>query len=218
MPCRDAVSWNTLIAAYDQWGPCEEAIEVFTHMMRSCCKVDRFGVSSVISACANLRFFQNGSALHGLSVKIGLDSHVQVDWVSFVSVLDACEGLLDLEEGSKIHAKIVKSGFGADRIVGSALVALYAKCGCLTHARSVTHSLAAVDDFSWSVLIAEYVKHGCLDCASELFDSMAIKTVPLWNALIGDRAEPDVVTENIELLASVYFSHFGRTKFQHGAD
>ncbi|THU45619.1 hypothetical protein C4D60_Mb02t19890 [Musa balbisiana] len=171
MPRRDAVSWNTLIAAYDQWGPCEEAIEVFAHMMRSCCIVDHFGVSSVISACANLRFVQNGSALHGLSVKIGLDSHVQ--------------GLLDLEEGSKIHAKIVKSGFGADRIVGSALVALYAKCGCLTDARSVTHSLAAVDDFSWSVLIAEYVKHGCLDCACELFDSMAIKTVPLWNALIG---------------------------------
>ncbi|CAL9081460.1 unnamed protein product [Musa textilis] len=291
MPRRDAVSWNTLIAAYDQWGPCEEAIEAFAHMMRSCCKVDHFGVSSVISACANLRFVQNGSAFHGLSVKIGLDSHVQVgsaiiglyskceqlddarrifyqmdvkeiftwnsmldgfircsrigdavkffenmpqkdvvswttimagcsqhdrnenaiyffqkmlqdglrpDWVSFVSVLDACEGLLDLEEGSKIHAKIVKSGFGADRIVGSALVALYAKCGCLTDARSVTHCLAAVDDFSWSVLIAEYVKHGCLDCACELFDRMAIKTVPLWNALIGGYAEVGLSEEASE--------------------
>ncbi|WOK93810.1 pentatricopeptide repeat-containing protein [Canna indica] len=278
MPRWDVVSWNTMIAAYDQWGPCEEALEFFVRMTRSDCKVDNFGLSSVISACANLRFVQNGMVLHGFSVKIGLDSHVEVgsavvglyskceqlddarrvfdeldtkelftwntmldgyiqcskigdalsffenmpeknvvswttivagcsrhnknekaietfhrmqklglrpDWVSYVSVLDACVWLLDLKEGSKIHAKIVKSGFEADRIVGSALVALYAKGGCLTDARSVIHGLAAVDDYSWSVLIAEYVKHGLFDSACELFESLAVKSVPLWNALIG---------------------------------
>ncbi|KAG6532944.1 putative pentatricopeptide repeat-containing protein At3g25970 [Zingiber officinale] len=281
MPKRGAVSWNTMIAAYDHWGPCEEALELFVLMTHSDCDIDRYGLSSVISACANLRFIQNGEALHGFSVKLGLDSHVHVgsavvgcyskceqfddaarffdqmdvkelftwntmldgyiqcskisdainffnnmpeknviswttivagcsqhgrnekaidfynkmltnglipDWMCFVSVLNACTGLLDLRKGSKIHASILRSGLGADRIVGSALVALYAKCGCFIDAQKVCHDLAVVDDFSQSVLIAEYVKHGLFDSAHKLFESLTVKSVTLWNALIGGYA------------------------------
>ncbi|KAM0944420.1 putative tetratricopeptide-like helical domain superfamily [Dioscorea sansibarensis] len=282
MPQRDAVSWNTMIAGYDRHGPCEVALEFFVRMRQSECNVDNFSASSVISACSNLRFMNSGKEIHGLSHKIGLDSHLQVgsalvelygkcqviedamrvfkgmvireqftwnsmlagyiqcsniskalhffgempekdvvswttvisgcsqhqmneeavelfhmmqeagswpDRLCFVSALDACVQMLDLEEGLKLHSQTLKFGFQADAIIGSVLVAMYARCGWFDSAKRVAYALDYIDEFSWSVLISEYAKHGQIDCAYELFESLEVKTLPLWNALIGGYAD-----------------------------
>ncbi|CAA6657415.1 unnamed protein product [Spirodela intermedia] len=70
MPNRDSVSWNLMISGYDRHGPCEEALRIFANMRHSGAITDHFGVSSVVSACCNLRFSVNGRLLHGALVEL----------------------------------------------------------------------------------------------------------------------------------------------------
>ncbi|PQQ09566.1 pentatricopeptide repeat-containing protein [Prunus yedoensis var. nudiflora] len=64
---RDVVSWNSMIAGYNQHGLDMEALTIFSSMLKdSFLKPDKFTLSSVLSACANLEKLEIGRQIHAL--------------------------------------------------------------------------------------------------------------------------------------------------------
>ncbi|KAH7682457.1 Tetratricopeptide-like helical domain-containing protein [Dioscorea alata] len=181
MVFREQFTWNSMLAGYIECSNINEALHFFGVMQRK----DVVSWTMVISGCSRHHMNEEAVELFHMMQEAGL----WPDWLCFVSALNACVQMLDLEEGLNIHGQILKFGFQADAIIGSVLVALYARCGWFDSAKRVANALDYIDEFSLSVLISEYAKHGRIDCAYELFESSEAKTLPLWNALIGGYAD-----------------------------
>ncbi|EEC75413.1 hypothetical protein OsI_11913 [Oryza sativa Indica Group] len=79
MPVRDAVSWNTLITGYMQNGLASEAIHVYDHMQKhEGLKPIQGTFVSVLPAYSHLGALQQGTRMHALSIKTGLNLDVYV--------------------------------------------------------------------------------------------------------------------------------------------
>ncbi|KAK3023333.1 hypothetical protein RJ639_043520 [Escallonia herrerae] len=72
---RDLVSWTALISCYDQNETYEEALATFAEMYARGITVDEVLIISVLSACANLLVVKTGAMIHGLALRIGIDSY-----------------------------------------------------------------------------------------------------------------------------------------------
>ncbi|XP_072961388.1 pentatricopeptide repeat-containing protein At2g13600-like [Typha angustifolia] len=151
MPKRDAVSWNTMIAGYDQHGPCEEALQYFVWMRRSDCKVDHFGVSSVVSACSNLRSLRNGIELHGFLAKLGLHSHVQVG-SALIGLYGKC---IQLEAARKVFDDMgIKEIF-----TWNSMLHAYIKCSKIEQALIFFREMPEKNVVSWTTIVAGCSQH-----------------------------------------------------------
>ncbi|XP_011627723.2 LOW QUALITY PROTEIN: pentatricopeptide repeat-containing protein At4g33990 [Amborella trichopoda] len=79
MPRRDVVSWNTMITGYAQNGLAEESIELYNRMLQcSGFPPDQGTLVSVLPACSHVGAFQQGLRIHGLAVRMGLESDLFV--------------------------------------------------------------------------------------------------------------------------------------------
>src|SRR6266540_2712435 len=78
-----------------------------------------------------------------------------------------------LAVGKEAHGLMVKLGFETQVYVKSALVDMYAKCGCIGDARDGFHQLYDVDDVVlWTAMIAGHVQNGEHDEALLLYARM----------------------------------------------
>eukprot|EP01018_Ginkgo_biloba_P036121 Gb_26526 [translate_table: standard] len=101
-----------------------------------------------------------------------LHAGVHPDNFVFPSVLKACAGLASIPQGKQIHAYVMRNGFQSDFFIGSALVAMYAKCGFLDNARQVFDKMPQRSVTLWNSMIAGYVQNGHDDEALKLFFEM----------------------------------------------
>lgn len=108
--------------------------------------------------------------------------NVEPSDVSFVCAIEACSGLLSLKDGHEIHAAIVHTCYSLDMIVGTALVNMYGKFGCLSDARRVLQC-SPRDVVTFTTLIAAFVQNGFCKEALDLFADM-----------LCDAVKPDSIT------------------------
>ncbi|KAJ0084245.1 hypothetical protein Patl1_29427 [Pistacia atlantica] len=73
---------------------------------------------------------------------------------TLMMVISSCARLLDLERGKEIHEEFVKDGIFFYSYVGSALVDMYGKCGCLEMAREVFDQMPVKNVVAGNALIA----------------------------------------------------------------
>ncbi|XP_077240034.1 tetratricopeptide repeat (TPR)-like superfamily protein [Tasmannia lanceolata] len=78
MPCRDSVSWNSLITAYIQQEYYNEGIELFKMMRKTEVKPDSVTNLMLLSMCTQLGDLCCGKELHAVVMKTGLDSNILV--------------------------------------------------------------------------------------------------------------------------------------------
>ncbi|KAL0319023.1 UNVERIFIED_CONTAM: Pentatricopeptide repeat-containing protein [Sesamum angustifolium] len=89
-----------------------------------------------------------------------VDLMVKFDNVALVSVLSACAQLGELAKGKKIHDLIERNGIKLDSYLGTALVDLYAKGGCIEMAMEV-FKLCCVKNVSlWNAMLMGLAMHG----------------------------------------------------------
>lgn len=75
---------------------------------------------------------------------------VKLDAISYVRFLKACASQLALEWD------IRHGGFELDERVGSALIQMYAKCGCIEEAKQAFEILTNHTVISWTAMIGAY--------------------------------------------------------------
>lgn len=92
---------------------------------------------------------------------------------TFVALLKACTKLKDLDKGVHIHGQIASFELdGTNVFVGTALVDMYAKCGCLMKAREVFNELSVRNVITWTALISGCIEHGDYEEALCCFEGM----------------------------------------------
>ncbi len=78
-------------------------------------------------------------------------------------MLNACASLQVLEEGRQAHKQIIQCGCEADVFVGSSLVDMYAKCGSIEDAHSVSKKILHRDVVTWTAMILGHVGNSLVD-------------------------------------------------------
>lgn len=164
---RDVITWTALINGYSKSGQVDVARELFdkmplrnsvswSAMINGYVQVGLFGEA--------LELFNNMQATSGL-----LPNHAGI-----VGALTACALLGALDQGRWIHAYVDKHRIFLDRVLGSALIDMYAKCGCVGMALDVFEGMpkAERDVFAFTSLISGLANHGKSEAAIELFEHM----------------------------------------------
>jgi pentatricopeptide repeat protein len=160
---------NALIDMYAKSASIDIACQVFDRM----CKRDVVSWSSMISGCA-----QNGQAHKALTLFNQMkQTDTKPNCVTVLSVLPACADLGDLQQGKNIHSFVQRNGLESDDSVGSALVAMYAKCTNIEVARQVFDSLPKRNAVTWNAMIAGYVHNGYADEPLVIFNQMQLADV-----------------------------------------
>ncbi|KAJ7537183.1 hypothetical protein O6H91_12G101800 [Diphasiastrum complanatum] len=178
----DVIVGNTLIDMYAKCGCIEEACQVFNNMH----KRDVVSLNAMIAGYAQQGLGNEALALYEQMKQEG----VQPDNITYVILLKARASIAALEQGKQLHLDIIKSGFESDVILGSLLVDMYAKCGCIEDARHVFNSMPERDVVSWTAMVVAYAQQGLVKEALALYEQMKQEGV-----------QPDIVTYAVFLKA-----------------
>lgn len=178
---RDRYVQNALMDLYSRVGKVDIAEYIF-HNMES---KDIVSYNTMITGYVVCGFHEDAlSLLHDMQIAEGKheeddDHFAKTSEVSFrpnsvtlMTILPGCAALASLSKGKEIHAYAFRNGLESDVAVGSALVDMYAKCGCLTMARRVFDSMPNRNVITWNAMILAYGMHGEGDGALSLFRKM----------------------------------------------
>ncbi|XP_058112362.1 pentatricopeptide repeat-containing protein At1g31430 [Magnolia sinica] len=175
MPMKNVISWTSIVSGYVNNGQVDEARELF----------DRSLVRDVIlwTAMTNgyvqfSRFDEALALFREMQIR-----RVKPDKYTAVSVLTICAHLGALEQGKWIHGFIDESAIRIDAIVGTALIDMYAKCGCIEKSIEVFQRVEQKDTASWTAIICGLAMNGQTSKALEFFSEMK-----------GIGAKPDDIT------------------------
>ncbi|XP_043700325.1 pentatricopeptide repeat-containing protein At3g62890-like [Telopea speciosissima] len=163
-PCRDIVSWTSLVSAYAKCGLPDDAQRVFDEMP------ERNAVSwaAVVSA-----YSQSGRHKEALLVFHNMRSAgFEPTQATLISVLSSAAQLGALEEGKWVHGYIDYNGISLTASLGTALLNMYAKCGCIDDAMQIFAEMPLRDSLAWTAMISSLAMHGQGEKALVLFDEM----------------------------------------------
>ncbi|KAF3793039.1 Pentatricopeptide repeat-containing protein [Nymphaea thermarum] len=92
--------------------------------------------------------------------------------ITMVSLLSACAVLGALDLGKWLHLYINRSGLNLNVILGTALVDMYFKCGCVDNACHVFVKMPSKDAATWNSMISGLAIHGNSKDALTIFSQM----------------------------------------------
>ncbi|XP_023756712.1 pentatricopeptide repeat-containing protein At3g12770 [Lactuca sativa] len=75
---RNVVTWTSMVAANVQNGYLIKGLKTFIEMVTSGTKPNAITLVSVLPVCASLQFLNMGMLVHGLGVKLGVDSYISL--------------------------------------------------------------------------------------------------------------------------------------------
>ncbi|TKY54717.1 Pentatricopeptide repeat-containing protein [Spatholobus suberectus] len=178
---------SALVDMYAKCGSIEDARKGFEYIQQP----DVVLWTSIITGYVQNGDYEGALNLYG---KMQMGGVIPND-LTMASVLKACSSLAALDQGKQMHAGIIKHGFSLEVPIGSALSAMYAKCGSLDDGYCIFWRMPARDVISWNAMISGLSQNGCGNEALELFEEMC-----------SEGTKPDSVTF-VNLLSAC--SHMG---------
>ncbi|CAN6724502.1 unnamed protein product [Malus baccata var. baccata] len=166
MPEKDMVSWSALISCHEQNEMYEEALAKFLEMVANGVMVDEVVLVTVLSACANLLAVQTGKLIHGLVVKIGTESYVNLQ-NAFIHMYSSCGEIMAAQ-------KLFNAAYNLDQISWNSMISGYLKCGLVENARTLFDSMPEKDIVSWSAMISGYAQQDQFSETLALFQEMQL--------------------------------------------
>ncbi|KAL7000331.1 Pentatricopeptide repeat-containing protein [Sarracenia purpurea var. burkii] len=172
--CGNVVVESSLVDMYGKCGLVDESRRVF----------DRMTHKNAVSWCA---------LLGGYCQKRDFDTVIdlfreldEIDLYSFGTVLRACAGLAAVRQGKELHCQYLRKGGWRDVIVESALVNLYAKCGCIDFAYRIFVQMPVRKLITWNAMIGGFAQNGRGGEALRMFDEMVKEEIkPDYISFIG---------------------------------
>ncbi|XVE79923.1 hypothetical protein DITRI_Ditri14bG0096200 [Diplodiscus trichospermus] len=161
---RDVIAWTALINGYVKCGQVEFARGLFDQMPQR----NPVSWSAMISGYVQMGMFREALELVNNMQLSGL----RPVHAAIVGALTACAFLGALDHGRWIHAYVDRNRMELDRVLGTALIDMYAKCGCIEMAYTVFDKMPYKDVFAFTSLISGLANHGRSSSAIELFVRM----------------------------------------------
>ncbi|KAK1417255.1 hypothetical protein QVD17_26380 [Tagetes erecta] len=78
LPVKTAVSWTTIISGYARLEKGEVSLQLLSQMIESNVIPDRYVLSSVLSACSSVGFFEGGKQIHSFVLRRGASMDISV--------------------------------------------------------------------------------------------------------------------------------------------
>ncbi|KAL5702092.1 hypothetical protein ACHQM5_027351 [Ranunculus cassubicifolius] len=242
MVCRDVVSWNTMINGYALMGKIEDAKKLFDDMPErnviswnsmlagfvKCADVEgaegifkKMPKRDVVSWNAMLACYaQTGKSNEAVELFNDMrDVGVKPTEATVVSLLSAYGHLGALDQGKHLHAYINDHKIVISTIVGTALVDMYARCGSISLATQVFHSIEQKDVLTWNTIITGMAMHGHAEEAHRFFKEMQEVGVRpddiTFVAVLGACSHAGMVEEGRRVLASMSSIYGIQPKVEH---
>ncbi|KAJ8529637.1 hypothetical protein K7X08_036472 [Anisodus acutangulus] len=144
---KDVVSWTALISCYEQHGMYTQALDLFMQMCANGVSIDEVVAVSVLSACAHLLVVQTGESVHGLVIRVGFESYVNLQ-NTLIHMYSTCGDVMAAQ-------RLFDTSSHLDQISWNSMISGYLKCGSLEKARELFDSMPEKDVVSWTALISE---------------------------------------------------------------
>ncbi|GMI97383.1 Mitochondrial Editing Factor 13 [Hibiscus trionum] len=120
---------------------------------------------------------------------------------TLATCLSSCSKMVMLGNGQLLHSMAIKAGSFGDVFVSSAIVDMYANCGCIEEAEAAFEGMVSTDIVSWNTLLFGYLQHG-----------QGLKVLETFKTMLDKGIEPDEVTFIAVLSACSYMGLVGEGK------
>lgn len=189
----DLATWNTMLAAYAHGGG---------------------------GHAYSTSFEDTDKSLEALCLFIDMQlTQIRPNEVTLVALISACSNLGALSQGVWAHRYVLRNNLKVNRFVGTALVDMYSKCGCLNLACQLFDHLPERDTFCYNAMIGGLAVHGHGNQALELYRKMG------FEGLVPDGAtfvvtmfacsHVGLVEEGLEIFKSMKEVHGVEPKLEH---
>ncbi|XP_061340943.1 pentatricopeptide repeat-containing protein At3g62890-like [Gastrolobium bilobum] len=207
----DQISWNSMISGYLRCGSVEDAEKLFCSMPEK----DVVSWSAMISGYA-----QHGCFSESLDLFHKMQLHgIRPDETALVSVISACTHLAALDLGKWIHAYISKNKFQVNVILGTTLIDMYMKCGCVENALEVFYALEEKGVSTWNALILGLAMNGLVEKPLNMFaDMKKTRTLPneiTFMGVLGACRHMGLVDEGRHYFSSMILEHKIQPNVKH---
>lgn len=158
---------NSLVTMYAKCGSIEDAMRTFELSSEK---------NSITWSAMITGYAQGGDSWKALV--LFKDMHfcgLRGSEFTLVGVLNACSNEAALVEGRQVHDYLLKFGFESQMYIRTALVDMYAKCGCIDDARKGFDQLHEADMVLWTTMIGGYVQNGDNEEALSLYCRMEME-------------------------------------------
>ncbi|XP_043715833.1 pentatricopeptide repeat-containing protein At5g48910-like [Telopea speciosissima] len=160
----DIVTWNSMLEGYADNKDGDELHQLFDRMPHR----DVVSWNTIIAFYVQVADFKQAIAISRRMQENG----ERPDRVTLISLLSAVAHLGALAQGRWIHAYIDKHGIELDENLGSALINMYAKCGCLEGAVQAFRQTNQKSVDTWNAMITGLATNGQSQKALQLFSKM----------------------------------------------
>ncbi|RVW48120.1 Pentatricopeptide repeat-containing protein [Vitis vinifera] len=141
------------------------------------------------------------------------------DKVAMVTVVFACAKLGAMHKARIIDDYIQRKKFQLDVILGTAMIDMYAKCGCVESAREIFDRMEEKNVISWSAMIAAYGYHGqgrkALDLFRMMLSSGMLPDKITLASLLYACSHAGLVEEGLRFFSSMWEDYSVRTDVKH---
>ncbi|XP_027935423.1 pentatricopeptide repeat-containing protein At5g43790 [Vigna unguiculata] len=189
----DLATWNTMLAAYAQSA---------THVSYSTSFQDADMSLEALYLFRDMQLSQR-----------------KPNEVTLVALITACSNLGALSQGAWAHAYVLRNNLELNRFVGTALVDMYSKCGCLNLACQLFDQLSERDAFCFTAMIGGFAVHGHVGQALELYRKMKLEGLAPGDATIVVTmfacSHGGLVEEGLEIFESMKVVHGMEPKLEH---
>nr|XP_043630350.1 pentatricopeptide repeat-containing protein At1g31430 [Erigeron canadensis] len=164
LPKKNVNCWTSMVSGYVNCGELDEARVLF----------DASPVKDIVlwTAMINgyVQFNQVDDAMDLFRQLQMFD--IKPDKFTVVALLTGCAQVGALEQGKWIHEYMNEHKIMIDAVCGTALIDMYAKCGCIEKSLDVFYRLREKDTASWTSIICALSLNGMTRKALELFHEM----------------------------------------------
>ncbi|XP_052190433.1 pentatricopeptide repeat-containing protein At4g15720 [Diospyros lotus] len=127
------------------------------------------------------------------------------------SVLNACASLGRLVTGKVTHGAVIRGGHDWNDVVATALVDMYAKCGCLDYSNKVFCKIQNPSVIPYTSMIVGAAKYGLGKLSLELFQEMTERRISpndvTFIGVLHACSHSGLVDEGLDYLNTMYHKH-----------
>ncbi|XP_039118566.1 putative pentatricopeptide repeat-containing protein At5g40405 [Dioscorea cayenensis subsp. rotundata] len=195
----DLVTQTAMVSACAESGEIKLARQLFDEMPHR----DVVAWNAMIAGYSHLGRSREALDLFGLMQVEG----VRIGEATMVSVLTACAHLGALEQGKWVHVYVEKNKLRLTVTLGTALLDMYFKCGCVARAMDVFWRMKERNVYTWSSAISGLAMNGnggkCLELFEQMKDDGVLPNEVTFVALLRGCSVAGLVEEGRDVFESM---------------
>ncbi|CDP11975.1 unnamed protein product [Coffea canephora] len=192
----NSVSWNVIVRRYLEMKEGEQAVLMFSKMVRVKVRPLNHTVSNALVACSSIHGLKEGVQIHGYAIKINLE----VDEIVSSSLIDMYAKCGDMESASLMF----KLPSSKNLIAWTAMVSGYGMSGKIREARELFDEMPERSMVSWNAMLSGYTHFSKWNEALDFLSLMLKETRAVDHVTLGLVLKVSSAIMDIELGKQVH--------------